>query len=804
MADDIRLVIGVDDRDLIRTQKEQKKFERNLLIIESAFRKGDITAKRYTAELNKQAKQLSRLGGSYNKANSEVRKYSASLRKATDDQLRMTQATNMAGKSTNRFGMYAQQVGYQVGDFFVQVQSGTSALVAFGQQGTQLAGLLPGVAGAVIGISLAIGTMLLRSFLEMKKATKDASAGFVDYEASLKSAKEETQSMSEELMVLEGNFRSVAHAALDKALRDAEAALNKAETAQIKTRRLSDEAREQGLQVLRDAVQVAQDNLDKHLELNTTLSKTASLEEARLNSVKLFYEYRQRDIDAAKELAKAVEEIKKKQEDLNKKAGEAYFKNEQAIQDAIHQVWVKNNAEQNKKRINDLEAEKKSRRDVGEAYFKQEQENAAAILSQRIKNILAELKAKKDADAAAMAIRRAAGEAYFKQESDIQDQIFQVTIDRIMAEYEATVKAQENAVELRRVAGQAYAREQQQLEDDIHQAVVDRILEEYEAKVKAERDAVNLRREAGLKYAREQQQLEDDIHQVRVDNILNEASLREATISAARAKFKAGAGQFGEASQDVAAQRIAELRKAYADSLKPRKETDLEKLRYQVALETELLGKTEARQKVIQAIGITVDDSFPKTAAGLEQQINKNLELMRVEQQRIDLANTIGSAMETSLMSMVDGTKSVKDAFRDMAADIVRHLYKVLVVQQMINAFGGMLSGSSNASIAKIGGALESYDNGGYTGNGPRSGGLDGKGGFMAIMHPRETVVDHTKGQQANTNGPTIVQNFNFSANGDDSVKKIIAQAAPQIAQMTKNSMLNDRRRGGTTKAVFG
>ena len=57
-------------------------------------------------------------------------------------------------------------------------------------------------------------------------------------------------------------------------------------------------------------------------------------------------------------------------------------------------------------------------------------------------------------------------------------------------------------------------------------------------------------------------------------------------------------------------------------------------------------------------------------------------------------------------------------------------------------------------SIAKIGGALESYDNGGYTGNGPRSGGLDGKGGFMAIMHPRETVVDHTKGQQAKYQRP--------------------------------------------------
>ncbi|MEC8040608.1 MAG: hypothetical protein VX181_07850, partial [Pseudomonadota bacterium] len=27
----------------------------------------------------------------------------------------------------------------------------------------------------------------------------------------------------------------------------------------------------------------------------------------------------------------------------------------------------------------------------------------------------------------------------------------------------------------------------------------------------------------------------------------------------------------------------------------------------------------------------------------------------------------------------------------------------------------------------------------------PRSGGLDGKGGFLAMLHPQETVIDHTK-----------------------------------------------------------
>jgi hypothetical protein len=39
-----------------------------------------------------------------------------------------------------------------------------------------------------------------------------------------------------------------------------------------------------------------------------------------------------------------------------------------------------------------------------------------------------------------------------------------------------------------------------------------------------------------------------------------------------------------------------------------------------------------------------------------------------------------------------------------------------------------------------------SYAGGGYTGKGSRTGGLDGQGGFMAMMHPQETVIDHTRG----------------------------------------------------------
>lgn len=52
-----------------------------------------------------------------------------------------------------------QQAGYQVQDFIVQVQGGQSALVAFAQQGSQLAGAF-GPGGAVFGAIIALGSVL--------------------------------------------------------------------------------------------------------------------------------------------------------------------------------------------------------------------------------------------------------------------------------------------------------------------------------------------------------------------------------------------------------------------------------------------------------------------------------------------------------------------------------------------------------------------------------------------------------------------------------------------------------------------
>ena len=148
-----------------------------------------------------------------------------------------------------------------------------------------------------------------------------------------------------------------------------------------------------------------------------------------------------------------------------------------------------------------------------------------------------------------------------------------------------------------------------------------------------------------------------------------------------------------------------------------------------------------------------------------------------------------------------------------MARDIIKQLYQILVVEQMVQSISGAIQGfMSPSGLGNVSGAPQlrplSLDGGGYTGSGSRSGGLDGKGGFMAMLHPKETIIDHTKSkssQGSSDSGSVVInQSFNFSANGDDSVKRIIAQAAPKIAQMTKSEIINDRKRGGSMKAAFG
>lgn len=64
---------------------------------------------------------------------------------------------------------------------------------------------------------------------------------------------------------------------------------------------------------------------------------------------------------------------------------------------------------------------------------------------------------------------------------------------------------------------------------------------------------------------------------------------------------------------------------------------------------------------------------------------------------------------------------------------------------------------TARQQVVSLGG-VPSFDGGGFTGIGSRSGGLDGKGGFIAMLHPQETVLDHTKPGPGFGVGPLLAE----------------------------------------------
>ena len=107
----------------------------------------------------------------------------------------------------------------------------------------------------------------------------------------------------------------------------------------------------------------------------------------------------------------------------------------------------------------------------------------------------------------------------------------------------------------------------------------------------------------------------------------------------------------------------------------------------------------------------------------------------------------------TSLLDVARGTEDLGEAFERMVNRIVDKLFEAQIDKMIDSLFGGLSSGPQATGLGGFiatlfgGGqkaSVPSFAGGGYTGNGPRTGGVDGKGGFWSLLHPQETVRDHT------------------------------------------------------------
>jgi len=96
----------------------------------------------------------------------------------------MKTGVETGAKGTGSWKNSMQQAGYQVQDFIIQVQGGQSALVAFAQQGSQLAGAF-GPSGAVIGAVIALGSVIAGTLITSLNGGKNAMDALKDAAESM-------------------------------------------------------------------------------------------------------------------------------------------------------------------------------------------------------------------------------------------------------------------------------------------------------------------------------------------------------------------------------------------------------------------------------------------------------------------------------------------------------------------------------------------------------------------------------------------------------------------------------------------
>ena len=187
----------------------------------------------------------------------------------------------------------------------------------------------------------------------------------------------------------------------------------------------------------------------------------------------------------------------------------------------------------------------------------------------------------------------------------------------------------------------------------------------------------------------------------------------------------------------------------------------------------ELSDYADVMARIEQVFGSveTAGDSYADTMAKLqalydagEISADEYAAAVGAIEERFDAAAAGAKRLEdiaaNAFVSIVTGSESAGDAISGLLSQLAAMAAK--------SAFTGLFGGSNIfSSLAPIFDAGVSFDGGGYTGSAPRSGGLDGKGGFMAMMHPQESVIDHTKsGGGSSGGGGGGSMSINISVNG--------------------------------------
>ena len=232
---------------------------------------------------------------------------------------------------------------------------------------------------------------------------------------------------------------------------------------------------------------------------------------------------------------------------------------------------------------------------------------------------------------------------------------------------------------------------------------------------------------------------------------------------------------------------------------------DLQKFEKQLQTAKEKADGFQGTFGELIKFGTNGKNIYEENVKQIQKQIAETENLIALEQAKIDLLNEESDIIEfneTQLKAMSNVSKELNRGFEEffdfskkgfldfenltkrILNTVLNEMIKVFLIKRLFEV-GAKAAGGTGTVLGKIlQGAADSYEGGGFTGTGSRTGGVDGRGGFPAILHPNETVIDHTKGQGM---GATV--NFNITTVDAASFDNLLASRKGLITQIINNAM---------------
>jgi hypothetical protein len=725
--------------------------------------------------------------------------YKEAVRRLREEQQRAGAAAGGLGRNVNRTGVITQQAGYQIGDFIVQVQSGTNAFVAFGQQATQVAGtltLLGGkwiLIGSVLGVAIPLLTALGAAYMRTNGAGQTL-------DQTLSKLKESFSELSENMGMVDDVELDVRFGNLTTEIRNLASAMVE----------------------LNAAGEL--NNLTNALDAIENQTKAKWWEQLLNAAISPLPLVGGTGVNETNEQAFNRLGLPMGRQDL---VGEGGFltRMQEAAAGGDREGVVRTFQEM-----------------VG---LIRQAEGGLAGVSQEGRNLIAEMykinlstaetnallngsaEAAREAAEAEKEREQAAREAQRQAERTAQ---FLAEQEEIIANqtilYLEIAKYGENSlkVEEERAYQARLAYENELRRKEVDEALILVIMDQYDAMLKAREEA-----EKTTAAMEELDGLNLSSLTAEVDfltrrlNISRDAAMALALAmpigvsggDAARGGRGITLGMGGRRpnfDMDLGLGRFADKPEGGAGAEGP---NAIERLQQEIAFRQRTLNLSKEEKalqteifRITNALGKDRNKYSSDFIANLAQQNLAIQEQERViedaRKQQEQLADSIANSFGDAFMSVVDGTKSAKDAFRSMAADIIRELYRVLVVQRMVGAISGALGPGGSA-----GGFLSSLfrrESGGSMMAGRPY--LVGERGPELVIPGRSSTVtnaDLTRKSMGGSDAVNVVNNINVTGGTDPAaIRQEVAKLMPQITNATKSAVIDARRRGGQMKAAFG